>query len=71
MITIHHLGVSQSDRIVWLLEELRLAYRLSSACLAGAEFTCADIMVMFPWPAYLKAMSIAGPSATPGDRNEP
>jgi len=22
-------------------------------------------------PAYLKAMSIAGPSATPGDRNEP
>ena len=22
MITIHHLGVSQSDRIVWLMEEL-------------------------------------------------
>jgi glutathione S-transferase len=54
-----------------LLEELGLPCRLSSAYLAGAEFTCADIMVMFRWPAYLKAMSIAGPSATPGDRNEP
>ncbi len=28
MITIHHLGVSQSDRIVWLMEELNLPYRL-------------------------------------------
>jgi glutathione S-transferase len=28
MITIHHLGVSQSDRIVWLMEELDLPYRL-------------------------------------------
>ncbi len=28
MITIHHLGVSQSDRIVWLMEELGLAYEL-------------------------------------------
>ena len=28
MITIHHLGVSQSDRIVWLMEELELPYRL-------------------------------------------
>jgi glutathione S-transferase len=28
MITIHHLGVSQSDRIVWLMEELKLPYRL-------------------------------------------
>jgi glutathione S-transferase len=28
MITIHHLGVSQSDRIVWLMEELGLPYRL-------------------------------------------
>ena len=28
MITIHHLGVSQSDRIVWLIEELHLPYRL-------------------------------------------
>jgi len=24
MITIHHLGVSQSERIVWLMEELGL-----------------------------------------------
>ena len=28
MLTIHHLGVSQSERIVWLLEELGLPYRL-------------------------------------------
>ena len=28
MITIHHLGVSQSDRVVWLMEELDLAYEL-------------------------------------------
>ena len=28
MLTIHHLGVSQSDRIVWLVEELQLPYRL-------------------------------------------
>jgi glutathione S-transferase len=211
MITIHHLGVSQSDRIVWLMEELNLPYRLKwhnrnqmglapdeylalhpaatapviedsgivitesaviveyichryangrltvspeksnyaeylywmhfnnnvlglffakgalgpdpqgatantiksvvarrevryydymnerlgvSSYLAGPEFTCADVMVMFPLtmlqrgarvvedrphimayvkriearPAYIKAMAIAGPSATPADR---
>ena len=28
MITIHHLGVSQSDRVVWLMEELNLPYEL-------------------------------------------
>jgi glutathione S-transferase len=28
VITIHHLGVSQSDRIVWLMEELEIPYRL-------------------------------------------
>ncbi len=28
MLTIHHLGVSQSDRVVWLMEELGLPYRL-------------------------------------------
>lgn len=28
MITIYHLGVSQSDRIVWLMEELQLPYTL-------------------------------------------
>lgn len=28
MIVIHHLGVSQSERIVWLMEELGLPYRL-------------------------------------------
>lgn len=28
MIVVHHLGVSQSDRIVWLMEELGLPYEL-------------------------------------------
>lgn len=28
MIILHHLGVSQSERIVWLLEELGLEYKL-------------------------------------------
>jgi glutathione S-transferase len=28
MLTIHHLGISQSDRVVWLMEELGLPYRL-------------------------------------------
>ena len=26
MLTVHHLGISQSERIVWLCEELDLAY---------------------------------------------
>ena len=28
MLTVHHLGVSQSERIVWLCEELGLEYEL-------------------------------------------
>jgi glutathione S-transferase len=28
MITVYHLGVSQSDRIIWLMEELNLPYQL-------------------------------------------
>lgn len=28
MITVHHLGISQSERIVWLMEELGLEYKL-------------------------------------------
>ncbi|EFC6552813.1 glutathione S-transferase [Escherichia coli] len=28
MLTVHHLGVSQSDRIVWLCEELNIPYNL-------------------------------------------
>ncbi len=28
MLIVHHLGISQSDRIVWLCEELNLPYRL-------------------------------------------
>ena len=28
MLTVHHLRISQSERIVWLLEELGLDYEL-------------------------------------------
>ena len=28
MITVHHLGISQSERIVWLFEELGIEYKL-------------------------------------------
>jgi hypothetical protein len=28
MLTVHHLGISQSERIVWLCEELELDYEL-------------------------------------------
>lgn len=28
MLTVHHLGISQSDRIVWLCEELGIEYRM-------------------------------------------
>src|ERR1700759_3461708 len=28
MLTVHHLGVSQSDRIVWLCEELGIPYEM-------------------------------------------
>ena len=28
MITVHHLGVSQSERVVWLCEELAIPYQL-------------------------------------------
>ncbi|AQA17150.1 glutathione S-transferase [Halioglobus japonicus] len=43
MLTIHHLGVSQSDRVVWLMEELGLHYELKwynrgEDFLAPAEF---------------------------------
>ena len=30
MITVHHLGVSQSERIVWLCEELGITYELKT-----------------------------------------
>lgn len=28
MLTVHHLGISQSERIVWLCEELSIPYQL-------------------------------------------
>jgi glutathione S-transferase len=50
MITIHHLGVSQSDRVVWLMEELNLPYELKWYD-RGADFLA---------PPELRALHPAG-----------
>jgi glutathione S-transferase len=59
MITIHHLGVSQSDRIVWLMEELGLPYELKWYD-RGADFLA---------PEQLRQVHPAGtaPVITDGD----
>ncbi|MFK7977204.1 MAG: glutathione S-transferase family protein [Halioglobus sp.] len=59
MITIHHLGVSQSDRIVWLMEELGLPYELKWYD-RGDDFLA---------PAEYRALHPAGtsPTITDGD----
>ena len=59
MITIHHLGVSQSDRIVWLMEELGLPYELKWYD-RGTDFLA---------PPELRALHLAGtaPIITDGD----
>lgn len=59
MITIHHLGVSQSDRIVWLMEELDLPYELKWYD-RGDDFLA---------PAQYRALHPAGtaPIITDGD----
>lgn len=59
MITIHHLGVSQSDRVVWLMEELGLPYELKWYD-RGDDFLA---------PAEYRALHPAGtsPTITDGD----
>ena len=37
MLTVHHLGKSQSERIVWLCEELEIPYELLWRRQKGAE----------------------------------
>lgn len=60
MITIHHLGISQSERIVWLCEELEIPYRL--------ERYARDPVTQLAPPAY-KALHPLGtaPIITDGD----
>lgn len=59
MIIVHHLGVSQSDRVVWLLEELNLPYQLKWYD-RGPDFLA---------PAEYRALHPAGtaPIITDGD----
>ena len=55
MLTVHHLGVSQSDKVVWLCEELDLDYRL--------EFYERDPVTRLA-PAAYKALHPAGTAPT-------
>jgi glutathione S-transferase len=54
MITVHHLGVSQSERVVWLCEELGIPYALhrydrdSTTRLAPAEYKALHPMGIAP-----------------------
>jgi glutathione S-transferase len=54
MITVHHLGVSQSERVVWLCEELTIQYTLrrydrdSATRLAPAEYKALHPMGIAP-----------------------
>jgi glutathione S-transferase len=59
MITIHHLGVSQSDRVVWLMEELGLPYELKWYD-RGADFLA---------PAELRALHPSGTAPVITDGN--
>jgi glutathione S-transferase len=60
MLTVHHLGISQSERIVWLCEELGIPYRL--------ERYKRDPITQLAPPAY-KALHPVGtaPIITDGD----
>ena len=60
MLTVHHLGRSQSERIVWLCEELGIAYEL--------KHTARDPKTMLAPPDYKALHPIgAAPVITDGD----
>src|SRR5579859_1026862 len=61
MLTVHHLGISQSDRIVWLCEELEIPYTL-------IRYE-RDPVTQFAPPSY-RALHPFGtaPAITDGDR---
>jgi glutathione S-transferase len=60
MLTVHHLGKSQSERIVWLCEELEIPYEL--------KHTARDARTMLAPPEYKALHPIgAAPVITDGD----
>jgi glutathione S-transferase len=60
MLTVHHLGKSQSERIVWLCEELEIPYEL--------KHTTRDAKTMLAPPEYKALHPIgAAPVITDGD----
>ncbi|MGE4432000.1 MAG: glutathione S-transferase family protein [Sphingobium sp.] len=48
MITICHLGISQSDRIVWLMEELGLPYRLQAFTRHSSGYAPDELKAVHP-----------------------
>lgn len=48
MLTVHHLGVSQSDRIVWLCEELGIDYTLKRYDRDASRLAPADYKALSP-----------------------
>lgn len=50
LIAVHHLNNSRSQRVLWMLEELRLELA-ERPWFAGDEFTAADVQMSFPLEA--------------------
>lgn len=48
MLTVYHLGISQSDRIVWLLEELGLPYKLEVFTRHSSGYAPKELQAVHP-----------------------
>ena len=59
MLTIHHLGTSQSERILWLCEELGIAYEAVQVSIKDGEHRKADFLRINP-KARVPALSVDG-----------
>ena len=48
MLTVHHLGVSQSERIVWLCEEMAVPYELTAVKFSDPELLAVNPLKSLP-----------------------
>ena len=75
MLTVHHLGMSQSERIVWLCEELELDYDFKRYDRRADKEATALVMayqvirVSVPHGLPVHTQSVIGHMATPGDHD--
>jgi hypothetical protein len=67
MLTVHHLGVSQSERIVWLCEELAVPTMrvFAPRDICGYPNVLAYLQRIGARPAYKQAMQKCDPQLTP------